>query len=303
MADRMDSPTPPKSKSKRFFRNFELVSTFPRKIPAFFDGFTVRVDDKMAVYRAGCFGKGSLSRSLPTSFDAILRKRQFEARRKWRRIKKPDEKTKESRCIRKIVVISDSDDDNDLSNVNDMSNVNDDVSISILSPEYHLDESGSREALCLGLEEAFFLKHHLDVIDVTAVNGDDVSECDRLWSAFSATDSRFVGNYVSYVHFRSKNWIVKPGIKFGGDFLLYKEGPAHFHASYVVIVETLDESLGRVETGRSMDNLSLACLNRSCESTGKELLICQVTLPKSVDYKDLSNVVVKEIVVKRCEHV
>lgn len=45
-----------------------------------------------------------------------------------------------------------------------------------------------------------------------------------------ALDSPFLVNYVVYHHFRSLGWVVKGGLKFCVDYLLYKRGPVFHHA-------------------------------------------------------------------------
>ena len=46
-------------------------------------------------------------------------------------------------------------------------------------------------------------------------------------------DNPFLINYVVYHHYRSLGWVVKGGIKFCVDYLLYKRGPAFSHAEFV----------------------------------------------------------------------
>lgn len=43
-------------------------------------------------------------------------------------------------------------------------------------------------------------------------------------------DNPFLVNYVVYHHYRSLGWVVKSGIKFCTDLLLYKRGPVFAHA-------------------------------------------------------------------------
>jgi tRNA-splicing endonuclease subunit Sen2 len=43
-------------------------------------------------------------------------------------------------------------------------------------------------------------------------------------------DNPFLVNYVVYHHYRSLGWVVKGGIKFCVDYLLYKRGPVFTHA-------------------------------------------------------------------------
>ena len=72
----------------------------------------------------------------------------------------------------------------------------------------------------------------------------------QIWTAFQMTelplqippnltqqlrfDNPFLINYVVYHHYRSLGWVVKGGIKFCVDFLLYKRGPVFAHAEWVL---------------------------------------------------------------------
>jgi tRNA-splicing endonuclease subunit Sen2 len=44
-------------------------------------------------------------------------------------------------------------------------------------------------------------------------------------------DDPFLVSYVTYHHFRSLGWVVKPGIKFAADWLLYRRGPVFSHSA------------------------------------------------------------------------
>jgi len=46
-------------------------------------------------------------------------------------------------------------------------------------------------------------------------------------------DNPFLIQYVVYHHYRSLGWVVKGGIKFCVDYLLYKRGPVFSHAEWV----------------------------------------------------------------------
>lgn len=49
-------------------------------------------------------------------------------------------------------------------------------------------------------------------------------------------DDPFLISYVSYHHFRSLGWVVKPGIKFSCDWLLYRKGPVFSHSAFACVV-------------------------------------------------------------------
>ena len=150
------------------------------------------------------------------------------------------------------------------------------------------------EVLILDPFETFFLTFSIGCLRVTR-NGDFCS-IDELWSVFSENDANFRRRYAAYHHFRSKNWIVRNGVKFGNDFLLYKDGPPFYHASYSVRVRNDRNSLSWSE---------LSALIRVTESAAKELLVVEVLENVSDVERDLTaaeylkSVVVREVLVKR----
>ena len=86
--------------------------------------------------------------------------------------------------------------------------------------------------------------------------------------------------------------------------MLYKKGSAFYHASYVVIIDVLDENLDRVDSRkrRSMEYSNLVGLNRLCETTGKEILTCQVIWPKNIEITssdDITNLTINEVLMRR----
>ncbi|KAF1954099.1 hypothetical protein CC80DRAFT_493949 [Byssothecium circinans] len=117
------------------------------------------------------------------------------------------------------------------------------------SPDFDLNVK-DQEHLQLTFEEAFFLSYVLGVLEV---HHDDtlvqLSHLLRLFCEqynFSPTkslqsspivpDDSFLLNYVVFHHFRSLGWVVRPGIKFACDWLLYLRGPAFHHAEFAVMI-------------------------------------------------------------------
>ncbi|XP_030751907.1 tRNA-splicing endonuclease subunit Sen2 isoform X1 [Sitophilus oryzae] len=252
------------------------------KAKGVFNGFSVSIgntEDINILISMGNFGKANFSRSYPQFVKAneskIIRDRQLKHRKYFSiqgellNKKKPD----------KLIVIPDSDSENDYF-------IN-------LKPEFKLDYSEIVEKVWLSLEEAFFLSSVIKCLSVTYKN--EYLNIDQMWDLFSKLQHNFIRNYLVYYYYRSKNWVVKPGIKFGGDFLLYKQGPSYYHASYIILLESIDKT----EADRNFDSVSLLGLNRLCESTAKELIICRVKLPKEVTYNNLENIDIQEILVQR----
>lgn len=73
------------------------------------------------------------------------------------------------------------------------------------------------ETLLLGLEEACLLAFYIKVLQIK-----DMSGAEMTWQTYlQATleyDEDFVHKLAAYIYLKSKNWIIKSGIKFGGDF-------------------------------------------------------------------------------------
>lgn len=74
-----------------------------------------------------------------------------------------------------------------------------------------------REALHLTFEETFFLLFGLGCLQLIHFDG-SLLNIDNAWLYFCNERVDFLQKYVIYHYYRSKGWVVKPGIKYGGDF-------------------------------------------------------------------------------------
>jgi tRNA-splicing endonuclease subunit Sen2 len=109
-----------------------------------------------------------------------------------------------------------------------------------------------KEHLQLSPEEAFFLVFALGVLEVVDPDSDNVIPTSGLLSLFRShsyfpprirlsdpglqPDDPFLVRYAAYHHFRSLGWVVRDGIKFGVDWLLYLRGPVFNHAEFGIII-------------------------------------------------------------------
>jgi tRNA-intron lyase len=150
------------------------------------------------------------------------------------------------------------------------------------------------KVLILSHYDAFFLTYAVGCLRVA--KNDALLSIDDLWNDFCRDDVNFRHRYAAYHHFRAKNWVVRDGVKFGNDFLLYKDGPPFYHASYSV----------RVQKDRSgLTWAEFSALVRVTESAAKELLVVEVHEDASMSERNLTvseyleSVVVKEVLVKR----
>lgn len=91
--------------------------------------------------------------------------------------------------------------------------------------------------------------------------------------------------------------------------VLYKQGPPFYHASYIVLIDVIDETTLKRITEKAMRRMSLPDLigmERLSESAAKEILLSQVMWPNSVPrdnhliaLEKLSDFTVKEILMRR----
>jgi len=130
--------------------------------------------------------------------------------------------------------------------------------------------------LHLELCEAFFLAYGLGCLTVKSTEGKEVG-LQEMWQMFCAIEADFPQRYRVFHHYRTEGWVVKSGYKFGADWLLYKLGPAFYHATYMVRVEAVDR-----ETGEVLDDLALSWRDvlgrtRVAAAVKKDLLIARVT--------------------------
>jgi tRNA-splicing endonuclease subunit Sen2 len=72
--------------------------------------------------------------------------------------------------------------------------------------------------------------------DICVQSGADRSPTTNIPGAPISADNSFLLKYIVFHHFRSLGWVVRPGIKFAVDYLLYNRGPAFSHAEFAVMI-------------------------------------------------------------------
>lgn len=178
------------------------------KIKGVYNGVSVIIennDDMKNIVSMGYFGKANLSRSYPQFIQdnkvQIIRQRQYDRRKVWG-------ESSSTKDINKVIVVPDSDDEQEDYFTN-------------LKPIFQIDRSSTKETVWLCPEEAFFLSEAVKCFDIFYEN--QILSPEQCWDVFSQANKYFQFNYVAYYHFRAKNWVVKPGIKFGGDFCKFSQ--------------------------------------------------------------------------------
>lgn len=191
----------------------------------------------------------------------------------------------------------------------------------------------NKEHLQLTFEEAFFLVYGLGILEVQAAPKSEKIPTSLLFSLSCShshfppqtkthlqPDEPFILSYVVYHHFRSLGWVVRPGIKFAVDCLLYNRGPVFSHAEFAVIIVpaysdaywTSTSALqAHVETKRKKTWWWIHCVNRVQTQVRKTLVVAFVEVPppesavvsEGVEVKHMGRFLrryrVREIVLKR----
>lgn len=182
------------------------------------------------------------------------------------------------------------------------------------------------EHLQLTLQEAFFLLWNLDCLSVLDPYTQTVMTLQNIWVAFQLAhlppvpnqplrfDNPFLVNYVAYHHYRSLGWVVKGGIKFCVDYLLYKRGPVFTHAEFALVVcpvyeDPEDQKLSPFDLQNSCPFpwSWLSTINRVNSQVQKTLVLSYVTIPAgsrlSVDILNspacIRHYSVREVVLRR----
>lgn len=132
-------------------------------------------------------------------------------------------------------------------------------------------ENGLHSELHLELCEAFFLSYGLGCLTVLDLG------LQEMWQMFCAIEGDFPQRYRVYHHYRTEGWVVKSGYKFGSDWLLYKLGPAFYHATYMVRVEAVDRDTGKVLRDLALTWRDILGRTRVAAAVKKDLLIARVT--------------------------
>jgi len=168
------------------------------------------------------------------------------------------------------------------------------------------EEVPELEHLQLTLQEAWFLLWNLDCLTVLDPATSEPMTLREIWTAFrnahclpqitslptdiysNRFDNPFLVHYAAYHYYRSLGWVIKGGIKFCVDLLLYKRGPVFHHAEFAVVVLPVYEDPADQETSPfNLANASpfswswLSTVNRVNSQVQKTLILTYVTIPAS----------------------
>ncbi|KAJ5958777.1 tRNA-splicing endonuclease [Penicillium vulpinum] len=196
------------------------------------------------------------------------------------------------------------------------------------------DDFPNEEHLQLSNEEAFFLAYSLgalQIYDAPLKSGEVISTSPITTSALlqqfchhsfqpardSAAslqpDDPFMISYTVYHHFRSLGWVIRSGVKFGTDYLLYNRGPVFSHAEFAVAVipsythpywSETEERRNYTAEKQARSWWWMHCVSRVQAQVLKSLVVCYVDVPPPAASVDdigalFSQYKVREFLIKR----
>ncbi|PVU95497.1 hypothetical protein BB561_001802 [Smittium simulii] len=248
-----------------------------------YDNFSINF-----LWNNGNFGKGILSRSAPTwlnRFEDFTQKNEnsvsVEQFTLDRRSKKKGEKSH---------------------NINLFGSIN-------------AETSSSMEPLQLTPCETLYLSTAVGCLTILDKFNNEFS-LEAVWKLLFQTESnsilwsnKLLVEYAVYHFYKSRGWIVKNGLKFSVDFVLYKSGPQSSHSEYSVKI--IPVTSGEIKS--DSDNLYksydqdiriLMSQSRICSQVKKRLFLCYVEIPDlqipvQIPIYDLSIYKITEISVTR----
>jgi tRNA-intron endonuclease len=121
-----------------------------------------------------------------------------------------------------------------------------------------------RPLVLSSFETVYLSEYH--IIQITLE--DEIQSQEELINMFSQIYHDFQRKYRIYKYLRNKGYIVRPGMKFGSDFIIYEQGPGYDHSKWVVHVEKDDIKLQAINIVRA---------GRLAASVKKRYLISTIT--------------------------
>eukprot|EP00741_Cyanophora_paradoxa_P022652 tig00021493_g21877.t1 len=127
----------------------------------------------------------------------------------------------------------------------------------------------------LALDEAYFLVARVGCLRV--IHNDKQLSVRECWRVFCEEDPRFPWLYRVYEHLREKGWVLKGGLRFGAEYVLYRDNPELCHSEYTVVVvrhpsrkRRLSDPAADAGAGEESASCSGAACEGACDAQAAE---------------------------------
>ncbi|MFX0133866.1 MAG: tRNA-intron lyase [Candidatus Hodarchaeota archaeon] len=124
----------------------------------------------------------------------------------------------------------------------------------------------------LSLLEAYYL---LEQSKIEIYDNDKKISKENFLKMVRAHYENFDAKYTVYKDLRGKNFVVRPGLKFGADFGVYEHGPGIDHAPFIVHVLPNTKKISAIEMVRA---------GRLATSVRKKFIIATLPMPDKINY-------------------
>ncbi|MHA1385038.1 MAG: tRNA-intron lyase [Candidatus Helarchaeota archaeon] len=124
----------------------------------------------------------------------------------------------------------------------------------------------------LSLIEAYYL---LEEKKIEIFDDEKKISADEFLKLVREHYENFDSKYTVYKDLRKKNFVVRPGLKFGADFGVYEHGPGIDHAPFIVHVLPNTKKISAIEMVRA---------GRLATSVRKKFIIATLPMPDKINY-------------------
>ncbi len=126
----------------------------------------------------------------------------------------------------------------------------------------------------LSLIEALYLLE-LKKIKIYREEENKYLETDEFKRLSKTFHKNFLNKYLVYKDLREKGYVIRPGLKFGADFVVYIHGPGIDHAPFIVHVLESRDNISAIEMVRA---------GRLATSVRKKFVIATVPITNQIAY-------------------
>ncbi len=123
------------------------------------------------------------------------------------------------------------------------------------------------------LEAAYLTK--IGILRVNAANKKRPLTTDEIVEIGSTFANDFLDRFLVYTHLREQGYIIRPGLKFGTDFAIYRKGPGKDHAPFMVHV---------VSSSKGLIPLDIVRAGRLATSVKKKFIIATIKENSTIAY-------------------
>ena len=126
----------------------------------------------------------------------------------------------------------------------------------------------------LSLIEALYLLEQEKIV-IKSQDSTELVKFDEFKTLSEGFHKNFLNKFIVYKDLREKGYVIRPGLKFGADFVVYIHGPGIDHAPFIVHVLESRDNISAIEMVRA---------GRLATSVRKKFVIATVPMTSQISY-------------------